>query len=282
MAKTGSVMVAKNKTNIIDCPPLHLYEGVEQGTQEWLELRMGKVTCSNAKDLLVHGPAWCIKKNSRDALRNAPNENKYAMRGHVIEAEAKERFNSIMCECGLEIADYTFITNDFYVNSGYSPDGLVVDDSKDDSCNFIPLEVKAYNDYVEDESTGIKKAPLKHIKAVESFDNVPLEAKAQMQMEMLLTGASSMFLLLANPDCEDLSKRYKIWTVDFDPSIGERLADKLSGKHSIFEIWKQWPRAFDQFTKSARSEAWINGGGFWEDKEPNYIRKAIEDYRRLI
>lgn len=236
--------------SITDCHPLHLYDGVEQGTQEWLELREGKITCSNAKDLLLHGPIYCLKRNQQAARRLTPNGNSYADRGHVIEADTKNMFNQAMSGVGYEIADYTFLTNDFFPDAGYSPDGLVIDDSKG-VCQFIPVEVKAYNDTTRNEYTGEVRTPNKHIKAVDSFDNVPLAAKCQMQMEMLLTGADRMFLLLANPDCVDASKRFKVWTVNFDPMMGMEISKKLLGESGIFEVWRHWQRSFEQFTDNA-------------------------------
>ena len=238
--------------HITDCGPLHLYDGIEQGSQEWLELREDKVTCSNAYDLLVRGPLFCMKKNRTAATRLTPNGNSYADRGHAIEADVKRLFNNTMAQSGYEIADFTFMTNDFFPSAGYSPDGLIVDGDGDSNfCNFIPVEVKAYNDVTTNPRTGETRTPNKHIKAVESFDNVPINAQCQVQMEMLLTGADRMFLLLANPECVDKEKRFKVWTVNFDPIIGKRLADILIGEDKIFEVWQNWGRSLSQFLSRA-------------------------------
>ena len=212
------------------CGKLSLYFGIEQGTQEWLDLREGKITCSNAKTLLYRGKNACLAANSRAADRLRPNGNKYAERGHVIEHEVKQEFNELLERAGLRILDCTFVTNSDYPSAGYSPDGLIVDLEEGDdpvlASRFIPLEVKAYNDYVD--RKGEKVYVGKHTKAVEDMKNIPLDAVYQMQMEMLMTESDVVFLLLANPECDDTTKRVKLWEVHRDEEIIGRLKEMLS------------------------------------------------------
>ena len=217
------------KLSIKKCQKLSLYFGIEQGTQEWLELREGKITCSNAKTLLYRGKKACLDANKRAVGRLRPNGNNYAERGHVVENDAKIAFNDIIAEQGLKILDCTFVTNDDYPEAGYSPDGLIVDMNDDDPCEFIPLEVKAYNDYVE--RNGKQVYVGKHTKAVDDFKNVPMDAFYQMQMEMLMVDAPMVFLLLANPECEDPSKRVKLWEVKRDEMIIGRLKELLAAEN---------------------------------------------------
>lgn len=214
------------KLSVKKCGKLSLYFGIEQGTQEWLELREGRITCSNAKTLLYRGKKACLDANRRAAGRLRPNGNSYAERGHVVEAEAKLEFNDIIAEKGLRILDCTFVTNDAYPEAGYSPDGLIVDMNDDDPCEFIPLEVKAYNDWVE--RNGERVYVGKHTKAVDDFKNVPMDAYYQMQMEMLMVNAPMVFLLLANPDCDDETKKVKLWEVKRDEMIIGRLRELLA------------------------------------------------------
>lgn len=214
------------KLSIEKCGKLSLYFGIEQGTQEWLDLREGKITCSNAKTLLYRGKKACLDANRRAAGRLRPNGNSYAERGHVVEAEAKEEFNNIIAERGLRILDCTFVTNSDFPEAGYSPDGLIVDMNDDAPCEFIPLEVKAYNDWVE--RNGERVYVGKHTKAVEDFKNVPMDAYYQMQMEMLMVNAPMVFLLLANPDCDDETKKVKLWEVKRDEMVINRLREILN------------------------------------------------------
>lgn len=220
--------LSNEKVSTKTCGKLTFYYGIEQGTQEWLDLRKGKITCSNAYKLLTSGMNACLDENKRAAERLTPNGNKYAERGHVVEAESKEAFNEYIAPLNIRIMDCAFVTNSDYPNAGYSPDGLCCELNDDNPCEFIPLEVKAYNDYVERNGKTIFVG--KHMKAVESLDNVPLSARIQCQMEMMIMEADHVLLMLANPDCTDKSKAYKIWTVDRDEKIIDRIRAKLYGK----------------------------------------------------
>lgn len=213
---------------------LTFWFGVEQGTQEWLELRKGRVTCSNAMTLMTRGKNFCLQANEDDADRITPNGNGYAERGHVIEAETRDNLNAFLQPYGLKLVTCTFITNSDYPDAGYSPDGLIVplnttDWTKEE--NFIPAEFKAYNDVVVKQAKGGEKVLVhrdKHHNAVNDFEEVPLAARAQCQMEMLITGADKLCLVLANPDAEDEKERVKIWWVDKDQKYWDRLIQKLS------------------------------------------------------
>ena len=245
---------------------LTLYFGIEQGTQEWLELRKGKVTCSNAKLLLTNGVKKCLAENERAASYIRPNGNSYAERGHVIEFEMREELNEKLSESNLEIQTCTFVTNKKFPIAGYSPDGLIV--HKDDknwvkAGGFIPVEFKAYNDvvvrkydnllpsnpfhlkksekeYVVEEylsDDGIKEAKVyvgKHEKACKNFDDVPLEARCQMQMEMLMCDAKELFLVLANPDAKEGVPKVHIHHVEKDPDMQARIvAQLLKGRKEL-------------------------------------------------
>ena len=240
---------------------LTLSFGIEQGTQEWLELRKDRVTCSNAQLLLTNGVKRCLAENERAADYIRPNGNDYAERGHVIEFEMREQLNEQLAQSNLEIQTCAFITNRKFPIAGYSPDGLIV--HKDDpewvkGGGFIPVEFKAYNDVVarkEDINTpsnpyhikksegeyivkeyikdGEKFADVyvgKHEKACADFDNVPLEARCQMQMEMLMCDAKELFLVLANPDAKEGVPRVHIHRVERDNEVCGRIVEKLLKK----------------------------------------------------
>ena len=247
------------KTFTKETGDLTLYFGIEQGTQEWLELRKGRVTCSNAQLLLTNGVNRCLAENERAAEYIRPNGNDYAERGHVIEYEMREQLNEQLAESNLEIQTCTFITNRKFPIAGYSPDGLIV--HKDDENwvkggGFIPVEFKAYNDvvirtydrntpsnpyhikksegeYIVEEymgGDGLKEAKVyvgKHEKACKSFDNVPLNARCQMQMEMLMCDAKELFLVLANPDAKEGVPKVHIHRVERDNEVCGRIVEKL-------------------------------------------------------
>lgn len=222
------------KTNIktINVGDLTFHFGIEQGSQEWLDLRSNYVTCSNAATLLTRGKNFCLEANRLAMKRTTPNGNSYADRGHVIEAETRDDLNAFLEPIGMRLETCAFITNSQYPAAGYSPDGLIV---PKDSANwweeeFIPVEFKAYNDVVIRQINGVKTEvhTNKHLKATEDFENVPLLARAQCQMEMLLTGADTLCLVLSNPDVVGDEEKVKVWWVKKDEKIQQRLIQKLS------------------------------------------------------
>lgn len=219
-----------SEVTAIKAGKLTFYYGIEQGTQEWLDLRAGRVTCSNAMLLLAKGPLACIDDNRRAAERKTPNGNSYADRGHVIEDEMREQLNASLRAQGMEIKTCAFITNSDYPGAGYSPDGLIVplDDEKwMERDDFIPVEFKAYLDETED-SKG-KHDKQKHAKACEDFEEVPLYARLQCQMEMMMCEAKELFLVLANPDAAPGVPKVKVWNVKRDENVITRLQVKLAG-----------------------------------------------------
>lgn len=178
---------------------IHKYFDVVQGSQEWLDLRVGRVTCSNALDVMNRGVNACLAANVAAAKRLKPNGNAYAERGHVIEHEYKEEFNRTLEEGGLKLEECGFITNDDYPNAGYSPDGLIVND-KGELLSFA--EFKAYNDITIDPQTRQPRLSCKHRNACRSMLDIPPACIAQCNMAMVLTETDSMYLFLCNPDAQ--------------------------------------------------------------------------------
>lgn len=183
------------------------WDNVTQGSQEWLDLRMGKVTCSNALAVMNRGVNACLLENQRAAKRLKPNGNAYAERGHVIEHEYKEEFNKVLKEQGLKLVECGFITNDDYPNAGYSPDGLVKEIESDKVITFA--EFKAYNDVTVDPYTHQVKYPMKHRNSCRNLLDVPPECVAQCNMAMVMTETNYMYLFLCNPDAEKTNKMIK-------------------------------------------------------------------------
>lgn len=213
---------------------LTFYFGIEQGSQEWLDLRADKVTCSNALTLLTRGKNFCKEANLLSAKRMTPNGNSYAERGHVIEDEMREEFNEQLKKFGYKLVTCTFITHDDYPEAGYSPDGLIVPLDMEnwwEHDEFIPAEFKAYNDVTmrqNEKGEMVEVRTDKHAKAAKNFEEVPLVARCQCQMEMLMTDAKQLCLLLANPDAREGEPKTKVWWVERDEKVCQRLASKLT------------------------------------------------------
>lgn len=188
---------------------------VIQGTQEWLELREGRVTCSNALMLLNKGKNACMEANRLASIRITPNGNFYAERGHVIEHDAKLAYNKQLAKDGLVMEECGFITNDDYPEAGYSPDGLICPlvDGKGDTSDIKALaEFKAYSDIVvRNEGTPAEEKVLtgKHRLACSNFLKIPPQAIAQCNMAMLITNTDVVYLFLCNPDAVETDQMIK-------------------------------------------------------------------------
>lgn len=109
---------------------IHFHDNIEQGTEEWLELRKNKVTGSMALPFL---------KTKNPKYYEFPKDygftgNKYTRRGHRLEPEAIELYEQIR---GVKVKHTGFVTNDLYPGAGYSPDGYL-DDRTIEVKSFMP------------------------------------------------------------------------------------------------------------------------------------------------
>lgn len=183
---------------------LTFYYGIEQGTQEWLDLRADRATCSNADKVCQKGLKFAIEVNRQHAARKTPNGNQYAERGHALEDEIKERISSFFDTEELELVSCSFITHDDYPHAGYSPDWLVLEKA---TGKFVaPIEIKCFMDETEryDKKTGETKtiSKDKHKACCESVRNIPIENRMQFEMEMLMTDTTQLMVILYNPDAD--------------------------------------------------------------------------------
>lgn len=168
---------------------------VEQGTDEWQEIREGLYTGSNAHKLLDHHSKVKIIDGvaSPYALTEITgfSGNFHTKRGHILEDEAIELYEQIK---KVKVDRPGFVTNSKFPNCGYSPDGL-----RDDRT----LECKAFN---ED----------KHMKMFNG--EVPLKVLAQCYFGMLICGKKICDLIIYNPDLEAV-KAFKVITIRWNPKI---------------------------------------------------------------
>ena len=207
---------------------LTFYYDLIQGTQEWLELREGKVTCSNALMLINKGKNACMEANRLASIRITPNGNFYAERGHVIEHDLKEAYNTELANDNLTLAECGFITNADFPDAGYSPDGLIcplVNGEPDTNQIEALAEFKAYNDIVvRNENTPQEEKVLtgKHRLACFDILKVPPQAIAQCNMAMLLTESDLVYLFLCNPDAAETDKMIQALLKE-KKKLGEKL-----------------------------------------------------------
>ena len=161
---------------------MKIYEDIEQGTEEWLQLRELKFTASNASTILAQGKGLdtLIKKmltdhySSRQFPEYTDDYKSYHMqRGNEFEHRARTIYE---LETGNEVKQVGFVELDEYV--GCSPDGLVGDDGL--------LEIKNFSDSKFMDLLITKKIETKYLN--------------QVQFQMYVTGRKWADLFVMNPN----------------------------------------------------------------------------------
>jgi len=163
---------------------------IDQNTDLWLELRKGKVTASNAYILLTKGKNAAISANN-----GGGGENFWSKRGHILEGEAIEIYESVT---GKKVEIIGFITNDKYPDCGYSPDGY-------------KLESKSFKSE-------------KHLACI---NELPIEVYCQVQFGMMIAEWDDIDVILYNPDIEDSKLCFKVINVKRDEKLIKRFEKKL-------------------------------------------------------
>ena len=105
-----------------------IYEELEQGSEEWFEIRRGKMTASHANTIKANGKGldtYCIDKAVEvfSEEREEHISNVHTRRGNELEPIAKAYYEE---RKGVEVKEIGFAEYNDYV--GVSPDGLVGDD----------------------------------------------------------------------------------------------------------------------------------------------------------
>jgi len=146
---------------------------IEQGSEEWKQIRLGKVTGSRIKEILAKTKTGAAAsranykaelvcerrtKTPLDGFSNGPMEW-----GKEMEAEARRRYEA---ETGVLVQEVAFVDHPTISMSGASPDGLVGNDGL--------VEIKCPNTKTHIETLLANKAPSQYI--------------AQMQFQMACTG----------------------------------------------------------------------------------------------
>lgn len=155
---------------------LHTFPGVEQGTEEWYNVRRGILTASVMGQLITPSTLKpCDNPKSRSIVAELAAERitgftdeSYAsddmMRGHDVEPLAIEAYSK---HTDNPVTTLGFMINDDHgIKIGCSPDGLVDDDGM--------VECKS-------------RRPKKHLQTILA-DEVPAENMAQCQAALLVSG----------------------------------------------------------------------------------------------
>lgn len=112
-----------------------IYYDIEQGTDEWFALRLGKATGSKISDIVTRTKTgWGATRGNYMALLIAerltgqPGEHYQSFemkRGNEVEPQARAAYGFYT---GYDVAQAGFIDHPTIPMSGFSPDGLVGDD----------------------------------------------------------------------------------------------------------------------------------------------------------
>ena len=184
----------------------------EQRTEDWYNIRKGKMTASNAETIIANGKGLetYIYNLMAEYYSSAEKENYInadMQRGIDLEPEARLEFEFYT---NLDVQEVGFIEyNDFI---GVSPDGLVGDDGL--------IEIKCPNDSI-------------YFKLLLS-NNIKPEYIAQMQMQMYVTDRQYCYFVSYNPNFE---KSLYIKKINRDEEMIEKLKKGLErGTQLIKEI----------------------------------------------
>lgn len=126
----------------------------EQGSQEWLDLRLGKATASRFSDVISKGvgrKTYMLKLAAEYLTRQSQDNFKSSAMEWGTEHESMARANYEL-ETGMEVSEVGFIQVSDWV--GVSPDGLVGDDG------LIEIKCPNTNTHIETFLSG--KMPTKH------------------------------------------------------------------------------------------------------------------------
>lgn len=184
---------------------------IDQGTEEWFKVRLGKLTASTAQAIASQGKGLetlCYQKAAE--ILSGTSEDSYTNpdidRGNEQENLARSSYEM---ETGNIVKQIGFCELDEFI--GASPDGLVGDDGL--------VEIKCQKNSVYVKTLYTKKIDTKYV--------------WQMQMQMLITGRKWCDFVVFNENFKDLI----IIRVDRDEKKIEKISAGLqTGKAKIQEI----------------------------------------------
>lgn len=191
--------------------PIYRYD-IIQRTPEWIEIRRGKMSASNAETIIANGKGLetYIYNLMAEYYSSAEKENYInadMQRGIDLEPEAKIEFQFYT---GLDIKEVGCVELNEYILA--SPDGLIGDDGL--------IEIKCPNDSI-------------YFKLLLN-NNIKPEYIAQMQMQMYVTNRQYCYFVSYNPNFE---KSLYIKKINRDKEMIDKLKKGLErGTQLIKEI----------------------------------------------
>lgn len=189
---------------------------MQQGSEAWHEVRLGKCTASNFSKAVSSGKGSAPSKTRKDYMKTLAYERKHGIpfpakfkgnsamdHGTETEDEARGYFASLM---GEDIKQVGFI--DYNDDIGYSPDGLMGDDT---TVEIKCPELLTYMDYIEADRID--------------FSSLSKAYRDQVQGGLLVTGRKYCYFVLY--DARYPSKPCMYVRVDRDEAYIKELHIKL-------------------------------------------------------
>lgn len=195
--------------------PIYRYD-IIQRTPEWIEIKRGKMSASNADTIIANGKGLetYIYNLMAEYYSSAEKENYInadMQRGIDLEPEARLEFEFYT---GLDVQEVGFVEYNEFI--GVSPDGLIGEDGL--------IEIKCPNDSI-------------YFKLLLN-DNIKPEYIAQMQMQMYVTDRQYCYFVSYNPNFE---KSLYIKKINRDEEMIDKLKKGLErGTQLIKEIKKNF------------------------------------------
>jgi putative phage-type endonuclease len=186
---------------------MQIIKDIEQGSQEWLQLRLGVATASNFDKIITSAgvESKTLKEYAfelaSDSLLTEPEasfQSEAMIRGNQLEEEARSYYSFVTDN---KVEEVTFIKKG---NIGYSPDGLISDNGL--------VEIKC----------PLKKNHLKYL-----IDNkLPTKYKAQVQGGLYISQREYCDFVSYHPLFKD-EKKMLVIRVERDEEFIKKLSDLL-------------------------------------------------------
>jgi YqaJ-like viral recombinase domain. len=179
---------------------MQIITDLEQGSAEWLAIRMGIVTASNMSALLVNGKGeygfgadaysymnTLIGERITQEIADPFTGNRHTERGHELEPKARALYEA---QTDLECRQVAIILNK---GCGYSPDSLVGDDGLNEIKTKLPkyqveviLSDEVPKDHIAQCQSGLWLAEREWIDFISYWPGMPLFVKRMYRDEALI------------------------------------------------------------------------------------------------
>jgi len=196
---------------------------IEQGSQEWLELRIGKITASRLSDVLAQGKgsseSLTRKRYKNELIRERLTHQKLdgysntsMERGTLLEPLARASYE---VQHNLMVEQVSFVPHPVISNAGASPDGLIGDDG------LIEIKCPKPENHLEAILTNGKSL-------ISTYYN-------QIQWQMACTGRKWCDLVSYDPDMIDHLQLFVTKVLRDDPYIKTMEAEVITFDQEIIQ-----------------------------------------------